>query len=572
MVIVGALAVGIVVGSGGRPARTAGAPPARHPQPTAPVQPAMTGPPAALEAVACPDASNCVAVGGPGGVQVSRSGGRTWSPVTAPTRHFLSGVSCSGVARCVAVGDAGTALVTEDGGTNWTVAETGTDVPLSSVSCLPSGRCYAVGDAETVLVTDDDGHRWHRVSTGSGVLNGVACSGTTRCAAVTSSAVEDLASTDGRTWTPVAVPFSPLDALAPLNGIACAGPTCLGVGGHGLLSWSSDGGTAWSPGQTDTTVDLDAVACPSPARCVAVGQSGTILSTGGPGSEATTDVAPTMESLLGVACPTTDECVAVGSGGTVLTSDDGGATWSVRAGEPVPAAATRVLVVGDSFAHTLAMGLARNASAYGVTLIDGSLDGCALARGGPVLVGSHPLPVTGPCGSTGPGWPAQYRADVAGDRPTLSLLVLGPWDLSTRLIDGQWSSPGQPAYDAYFRQQVASALQILTAAGGRVAMTTVPVVRTSGIERCVPPPAAVTACPSESERVAALDTAAEQATTPFAGLVTVIGLGRRLAPAGTFAGQVDGVVVRAADGVHLSMPGGEWLTPWLIPQLVAATR
>ena len=503
---------------------------------------------------------------------MSRTGGTSWSAVAVPTRHFLYGVSCSDMLRCVAVGDAGTALVTEDGGTTWTAAETGVDVPLSSVTCLPSDRCYAVGDAATVLMTDDAGHRWHRVSSGFGVLNGVACSGTTRCTAVTSSAVDNLTSTDGTTWAPVGVPFPALDALAPLNGIACAGPTCLEVGGHGLLASSNDGGSGWSPGQTDPPVDLDAVACPSPTRCVAVGQSGTIQSTAGPGSEAITDVSPTTQSLLGVTCPTTDECVAVGSGGTVLTSDDGGTAWVVRAGQPVPTPGTRVLVVGDSFAHTLALGLARNASAYGVTLTDGSLDGCALARGSPVLVGGRPYPVTGPCASTGPGWPAQYQADVATDRPALTLLVLGPWDLSTRVIDGQWSSPGQPAYDAYYRQQVASALRILTAAGGRVAITTVPEVEATGAERCAPLPAAATECPGESERVAALNAAALQAAAPFAAVVTVIDLSRRLSPAGTFAGRVDGAVVRAADGVHLSMPGGEWLTPWLLPQLLAAAR
>jgi hypothetical protein len=54
--------------------------------------------------------------------------------------------------------------------------------------------------------------------------------------------------------------------------------------------------------------------------------------------------------------------------------------------------------------------------------------------------------------------------------------------------------------------------------------------------------------------------------------VAVIDLGRRLSPGGTFVSEVDGVVVRAADGVHVSEPGGEWLTPWLIPQLVATAR
>ena len=449
---------------------------------------------------------------------------------------------------------------------------TGVDLPLSSVACAGSGRCYAVGDGETVLMTDDGGLRWHTVSSGFGVLDGVACSGAVQCTAVTSSAVTDLATADGTTWAPTPVPFSALDSLSPLNGIACSGPACLGVGGHGLLAWSDDGGAEWFPGHTETSADLEAAACASPDQCVAVGQAGTILSTGGPGSQATSDLSPTAEALLGVSCPSPEECVAVGSGGTVLTSSDGGTEWDVRAGLPAPIPALRVLVVGDSFAHTLALGLARNASAYGVTLIDGSLDGCAIARGSPVLVGGRPYPVTGPCAPAGPGWQAQYRADVATERPTLSLLVLGPWDLSTRLVAGRWSSPGQEGYDAYYRRQVVTALQILTAAGGRVAMTTVPAVRTSGPEQCVPLPATSTDCPTETGRVDALNSTARQAAARFAGRVTVIDLGRRLSPDGTFVSEVGGVIVRAADGVHLSEPGGEWLTPWLVPQLVAAAR
>ena len=44
--------------------------------------------------------------------------------------------------------------------------------------------------------------------------------------------------------------------------------------------------------------------------------------------------------------------------------------------------------------------------------------------------------------------------EVAQLHPALSVLVLGPFDLSTRLIGGQWEWPGQADYDNYYRQQV----------------------------------------------------------------------------------------------------------------------
>jgi hypothetical protein len=163
-----------------------------------------------------------------------------------------------------------------------------------------------------------------------------------------------------------------------------------------------------------------------------------------------------------------------------------------------------------------------------------------------------------------------YQAEVTKDRPDLSLLVLGPWDLAARLIDGKWLSPGQPTYDAYYRGQVTTAIRVLTADGGRVAITTMPYIRISGSERCDPGPATVRNCPTETERVTALDAVAREVAAEYPGRVTLIELGQRLSPGGRFTRAVDGVVVRAADGVHLSEPGGEWLTPWLVPRIISA--
>lgn len=533
---------------------------------------ATSGPPPAIDAVSCATASSCVAVGGAGGIEVSHNGGRTWAKATVPTRHFIYGVACPTTKRCVVAGDAGTVLVTEDGGRKWRKEKTGVHVPLSAVACSDSQRCTAVGDGDTVIATADGGSRWQRSFVGSGVLDGVSCATSSQCAAVTSSATSDLTTSNGRNWASISVPFSVLDALSPMNGIGCHSGTCISVGGRGLLAVSPNGGATWSVGQSGTSAELQSVACASTSVCVAVGAGGIILATADGGATWVTDTSPTQQTLLGVACPTTTSCVAVGSGGTVVTTSDGGALWTVLAGRSAPTPPIPVLVVGDSFAHTLALGLARNASAYGVTLIDGSLDGCALARGSPVLLGTAQSPVTGPCAPTGPGWQEQYEQDVATDHPELSVLALGPWDLSTRFIEGSWQAPGQAGFDAYYAQQIATAVGILTAEGGRVVITTVPEVETSGPELCVPPPDTVPNCPTETERVAALNTAARTVAAQHPGTVTVIDLSAVLSPHGTFVSTVDGSVVRAADGVHLSEPGGEWLTPWLVPQLVSGAR
>ena len=321
-----------------------------------------------------------------------------------------------------------------------------------------------------------------------------------------------------------------------------------------------------------TTENLNGIDCPTPSRCLAVGSRGTILASTDGGITWTYDTSPTGETLLGVTCTTPSNCLVVGSGRTVISTDDGGADWVVRAGGAVHEIKTSVLVVGDSFAHTLALYVGRNASAYGIDLIDGGLDGCGLARGSSLGNPGGALgiaqAVSGACAPTGPGWPSDYRADIARYHPGLSLIVLGPWDLSSRLIDGHWRSPGQAAYDAYYRHQMATAVNILTRGGGRVAITTVPYVYQSGMEECVPLPATLAGCPSEPERVAAVNTVARQVAAADPTRVTLIDLSRHLSPDGTYDRAIDGVTVRAADGVHLSEPGGEWLTPWLVPRLL----
>ena len=529
-------------------------------------------PPAALEAVACPTAATCITVGGAGGISVSHDRGRKWSTVAVPTKNYLFGVSCPTATGCVAVGDAGTALVTTDGGRKWRQHKTGVDVPLSGVDCPDRRYCVAVGEGDTVLVSKDGGLRWRVVHRGVGVLDGVGCSSSMRCAAVTSAATQDLSTTTGTSWASTPVPFSVLDGLEAMNGVGCHLRLCVGVGARGLIAVSSDSGSQWSPTPPVTSATLEATSCPTALRCVAVGTAGTVLRTVDAGASWVAESSPTGQTLLGVDCPSVDDCVAAGSGGTVLTSSDGGVLWALRRGRPVPSATVRVLVVGDSFAHTLAMGLAGNASAYGVTLFDGSLDGCALARGSPILLGPTPYPVSGPCAPTGPGWPAQYQTDVATDRPDLSLLVLGPWDLSTRFIDGTWQAPGQTGFDAYYFGQLLTGVAILSADGGRVAITTVPDVRTAGAELCVPPPPSSPGCPTAEQRVAALNAVARTVADSSSDRVTLIDLHGKLDPRDTFESTIDGVAVRAADGVHLSAPGGQWLTPWLLPKLIAATH
>jgi hypothetical protein len=86
----------------------------------------------------------------------------------------------------------------------------------------------------------------------------------------------------------------------------------------------------------------------------------------------------------------------------------------------------------------------------------------------------------------------------------------------------------------------------------------------------MPLPATTKDCPTESERVNALNSIAYQEAKDDPHRVTVIDLSKKLSPAGRYTRTIDGVTVRAADGVHLSEPGGEWIGSWLFAHIVAA--
>jgi hypothetical protein len=116
-----------------------------------------------LEAVSCPSASLCVAVGSLGvdRTLAERWSGGTWMAATPPSPPVaegppgLTGVSCASAAHCVAVGGTETdAFVDTLNGTTWTMTAQGGpgfNVGLfNAVSCFPTSveavRCAAVGN------------------------------------------------------------------------------------------------------------------------------------------------------------------------------------------------------------------------------------------------------------------------------------------------------------------------------------------------------------------------------------------------------------------------------------------
>jgi lysophospholipase L1-like esterase len=145
--------------------------------------------------------------------------------------------------------------------------------------------------------------------------------------------------------------------------------------------------------------------------------------------------------------------------------------------------------------------------------------------------------------------------------PDVVVLITGRWELMDRVVSNSWTHIGEAAFDDYLRSELDQAMEVLGRRGAAVAVTTAPYFR-----RGLRPDGGL--YPEDvPDRVDRFNAVLREVASRRPGRVAVVDLGSRLTPGG-FTRVVDGVTVRADDGVHLSPEGGRWLAPWLLGQLV----
>jgi SGNH domain (fused to AT3 domains) len=218
----------------------------------------------------------------------------------------------------------------------------------------------------------------------------------------------------------------------------------------------------------------------------------------------------------------------------------------------------RLLILGDSIAMTLGMGLSLGArSAYGVTVADHATVGCDLDPQLEVFTSGQAGPATPGCDD----WRALWPFLVAQARPQVVALGLGRWEVTDHLLHGSWVHVGEPVWDAHLTADLRDAISIFHTFGARVVLFTMPYVD--------PPerqPDGMPWAEDSPERARAYNAVVEHvATLEPAGEVTVIDLNRMLSPGGVYTAAVGGVDVRSADGIHVSLPGGVLLQRQILP-------
>jgi hypothetical protein len=217
----------------------------------------------------------------------------------------------------------------------------------------------------------------------------------------------------------------------------------------------------------------------------------------------------------------------------------------------------RLLVLGDSVAMTLGMGLSVDArQEYGVTVTDDATVGCDLDPQLQVFTSGAAGPATPGCDN----WRGLWPFVIAAQRPQVVALGLGRWEVADHLLDGHWVHIGEPAWNEHLSADLRAAITILHSFGAKVVLLTMPYVdpsnrQANGLPWSENAPARTQAYNVLVRQVAATDPK----------VVSVIDLNRMLGPAGTYTASVSGIDVRSSDGIHVSVDGGEFLQRQILP-------
>ena len=188
----------------------------------------------------------------------------------------------------------------------------------------------------------------------------------------------------------------------------------------------------------------------------------------------------------------TGSTLAVAGGATTLV----GGTSSVpavvatptSAGTTVPTATTvahvqppgpaRMVIVGDSQAHSLAVNLPSGIeSAF--TISDGSVEGCSVYDDGSVRSQRSGFGRSfADCGH----WADEWGEAASDADAQIALVVLGAWDVFDVEVDGQLIPFNTPAADQRFLDNLGIGVAALRAAGAKVALLEAPCMRPKDVE------------------------------------------------------------------------------------------
>jgi peptidoglycan/LPS O-acetylase OafA/YrhL len=218
----------------------------------------------------------------------------------------------------------------------------------------------------------------------------------------------------------------------------------------------------------------------------------------------------------------------------------------------------RVLLVGDSVAHTLSDPLASTATAAGIAFEAAVVDGCGNAAGAAADEAGVPYPFAQVCSN---GIPETHARVVGQFQPDV-VVWLSVWEIANRIVDGRVDRIGTVTGNQSLLAGIDASVARLTAGGARVVFL------------APAPPAAESDEPYDPEQAAALQRLAallREYARQHADRVTVVEMSEILCPSGPpCPADVGGVQPRYRDGNHFEEPGATWVAQQLLPRLMGA--
>ncbi len=229
---------------------------------------------------------------------------------------------------------------------------------------------------------------------------------------------------------------------------------------------------------------------------------------------------------------------------------------------------SRILLVGDSMAYSLGLGLATVAPSYNVWLADEGVPGCSVSIEGTYVIGDGDLTPISFCNAdiaSPSNWRAMWKKWVDQFDPDV-VVYLARADLFDQIHNGTFEHIGEPDFDSYLDENLNQAVSILGSRGARVVLMTTPYYYADELPSGDPLPE------DDPARVNAYNAMLRRVASTHPGEVSVFDLSALVSPNGKYAATVDGVTVRSPDGVHFTTAGGAWLAPRILPTLVRLGR
>ncbi len=135
----------------------------------------------------------------------------------------------------------------------------------------------------------------------------------------------------------------------------------------------------------------------------------------------------------------------------------------------------KVLIVGDSVAGSLGVGLSQEARQYGIEVANEGTPGCSLSMQNEIKVLFYTVSPDAPCDVDGDAasllrtwraWVDAYNPDV--------VVYVARGETFDQEVGGQWQNLGEPAFDTYVESRFRQAVGVLGSKGAAVVLATTP--------------------------------------------------------------------------------------------------